>query len=151
MYTKQELKQLRKDFWDQFKTWSGYKRARKGKKGRWLMNETGIKQVKLKFHFDEHLAYTGIEIDTRNREKRTFLWHKLESLRKLLDEKAGFPLDWEKDSEIEGPRKISRIYSRLNEVSIYNRKDWKAVNDFFYQRMSIFEDFFLEYRDSLKH
>ena len=70
MYTKEEAKNLRRQFWDSFKTWSGRKRTKKGKKGKWLMNNTGIRHLKLKFHFDEECALVALEIDTRNLEKK---------------------------------------------------------------------------------
>jgi len=151
MYTKQEAKQLRKDYWDQFKTWSGYLRIKKGRKGRWLMNDTGIRQIQLKFHFDEHFAFVGIVIHTRNLEKRLELWQKLENLQNILEQKADFPIRWEKIFMLHELKQVSGIYSSLESVTIYNRDDWKTVNDFFYKRMTLFEDFFLEYRDYLKY
>ncbi len=151
MYTKSEAKAIRQEYWNQFKTRTGALRTKKGKKGRWLMNETGIKQIHLKFHFDEHIALTGIEIETRNTEKRYDIWNKFESLRKILEEHADFPIFWEKEYRLDTSKIVSRIFSKLGDVNIYNRQDWKRVNDFFYTRMTLFEDFFLEYRDYLKH
>ncbi len=115
------------------------------------MKTTGIKQVKLKFHFDECLALTGIEIDTRNREKKLYIWEKFVSLKKNLDENADFKILWDKEYSLDTNKTVSRIFTQLDNVNIYNTSDWKKVNSFFYKTMSYFEDFFLEYRDYLKH
>ena len=151
MYSKEEAKKLREDFWDQYKNWSRRKRNRKGKKGRWLMNDTGIKQLKLKFHFDEKQALVGIEIDTKNMAKRLELWEKLESLKIRLEEAADFDLSWDIEYPLSDHKTVSRIFAKMDNISIYNREDWKRVNDFFYKKMTVFEEFFLEYRDYIKY
>lgn len=151
MFSKKEAKEIRLEFWNQFKKWSATLRAKKGKKGRWIMNDTGIKQVKLKFHFDKNIALTGIEIDTRNLEKRIALWEKFISLRKALNEKADFPIQWEKEYILENQKTVSRIFSRLDNVNIYKREDWKKVNSFLYKTMTLYEDFFLEFCDYIKY
>lgn len=151
MYTREEAKKIRETFWNQFKSWSAGKRSRKGKKGRWIMNDTGIRQLKLKFHFDDQFALAGIEIDTRNLEKRLELWEKMESLKPRLEEKADFTLQWEIEYRITEYRTVSRVYSILPGVNIYDRQSWKQVKAFLYERMTVFEEFFLEYRDYLKY
>lgn len=150
MYTKEEAKKIRMDFWSQFKSRSARLRQKAGKKGRWMMNDTGMRQVRLKFHFDEHMALVAIEVDTRNMDKRIDLWTKLESLAKRLDEAAPFDLTWDMEYWLSPKKSVSRIYAKLDQVSIYNKEDWKNVNEFFYSRMSVLEDFFTEYRDYLR-
>ena len=151
MYSKEESKIIRKEYWDKFKAWSGRKRIKKGKKSKWLMNETGIKQVKLKFHFDEDIALVAIEIDTRNLDKRFELWNKLESLKSRIEEEIPFPLTWDIEYKLSEGKTVSRIYTLINDVNIYNKECWKEVNDFFYQKMTSLEDFFIHYRDHIKY
>jgi hypothetical protein len=150
MYSKEESKKIRLQFWNRFKAWSGRKRNKLGMKGKWLLNDTGIKQLKLKLHFDENKAQAGIEIDTRNLDKRIEIWEKMESLKVLLMRKVSFPLTWEFDYPLENGKTVSRVYDQLNEVNIYDPACWKKVNEFLFSRMIIFEAFFLEYKDFLK-
>lgn len=151
MYAKDELKNTREEFWNEFKSWSGGKRIKAGKHGKWIMNDTGIKQLKLKFHFDDKIALAGIEIDTRNLDKRIELWDKLEKTKKLLEEKLSGQLFWEMEYLLEVNKTVSRVYCRIENVSIYDRPCWKRVNDFFFSKMTGFEDFFLEYKDYFKY
>lgn len=151
MYSKEEAKDIRKLYWDKFKSWSGRKRIRKGKKGKWLMNETGIKQLRLKFHFDHEQALVAIEIDTRNLEKRFELWNKLESLKKRMEEEISFALEWTIEYPISENKTVSRVYTRMTDVSIYKKECWKEVNDFFYTKMSALEDFLLKYLEHIKY
>lgn len=151
MYSKEESKIIRKEYWDKFKAWSGKKRIRNGKKGKWLMNETGIRQVKLKFHFDEKMALVAIEIDTRNLDKRFELWNKLEALKTRTLEEIPFPLTWDLECKLSDDKSVSRIYIQKNNVNIYNRECWREVNDFFYKKMTALEDFYLNYFEYLKY
>jgi hypothetical protein len=151
MYSIEEAKLIRKEYWDKFKSWSGRKRTMEGKKGEWLMNDTGIKQMKLKFHFDETIALVAIEIDTRNPEKRIELWNKLESLKNKIEEEIPFPLVWDIDYPLSETKSVSRIYTQITGISIYKKKCWGKANNFFYKKMNSLEDFFLKYKDYIKY
>jgi hypothetical protein len=151
MYAKDETKNTREEFWNEFKAWSGGKRVKAGKPGKWIMNDTGIKQIKLKFHFDDKIALAGIEIDTRNLDKRIDLWDKLEKTKTRLEEKLGSTLIWDMEYPLEVKKTVSRVYCRIENVSIYDRSNWKEVKEFFFSKMNSFEDFFLEYKDYFKY
>jgi hypothetical protein len=151
MYSKEESKKIRLHYWDRFKSWSGSKRFKQGKKAKWLMNDTGMKQLKLKFHFGEKMAQACIEIDTMNLDKRIEIWEKLESIKSILKKHASFPISWELEYELGNKKTVSRIYDQMDNVSIYDTSCWKKVNTFLYSRMSVFEDFFIEYKDYLKY
>jgi hypothetical protein len=151
MYSKDESKSIREEFWNEFKAWSGGKRVKAGKPGKWIMNDTGIKQLKLKFHFDEKKALVGIDVDTRNLDKRIELWDKLEKTKTLLEEKIGSSLIWDMEYQLEVNKTVSRVFCQIENVSVYDRASWKLVRDFFYRNMSSFEEFFLEYKDYFKY
>jgi len=151
MYSIEEAKLIRKEYWDKFKSWSGRKRIKEGKKGKWLMNDTGIKQMKLKFHFDDTIALVAIEIDTRNLEKRIELWNKLESLKNKIEEEIPFPLEWNIEYPLSENKSVSRIYAQISGISIYKKECWREVNKFFYKKMNSLEDFFLKYKDYIKY
>lgn len=151
MYTKEELKNIRLEFWNRFKEYSTLRRRQKGKPAKWIMNNTGIKQLKLKFEFDENQAVVGIDIETRNTDKRIELYDKMEKLKKILEDKLQQPLIWELDYVQASGKSISRICLKKEGVSIYNKETWPEVFPFFYKNMMKIEDFYEEFRDVLKH
>ena len=73
MFSKEESKILRLEFWDRFHKITAKRRLKSKRPAKWIMNDTGIRQLKLKFQFDEKTATVGIEIETRNlgKENRT--------------------------------------------------------------------------------
>ena len=151
MLSKDESKQLREEFWNRFRNYSSVRRKQKGKSSNWIMNYTKIPQLKLKFEFDLNKAIVGIDIETRNVDKRLSLYGKLEEFKTILETTMGTELIWELEYELENKKSISRIYLELTDVSIYNKEDWPSVFPFFYKNMMKLEKFYEEYWEVLKY
>ncbi len=92
----------------------------------------------------------GIDIETRSMDKRLELYDKLETLKKLLHEAMGTEMVWELEYERENGKSVSRIYTFIEGVEIYDRGCWGDTYKFFYSNMVKLEGFFEEYRDYLK-
>lgn len=151
MFSKEEAKALREEFWDAFRQMSDRRRRRKGLPGNWILTQTGIRALNLKFHVDRNVAQVGIDLETRNMDKRIELYEKLESLRKLLEDSMGSPMNWELDYTRENGKSVSRIYLQKEEVDIYQRDTWPVAHQFMYDNMLKLESFFNAYRDYLKY
>jgi Domain of unknown function (DUF4268) len=151
MFSKEDAKILREEFWDRFKSMSSLKRASKKLPGNWVLTHTGIKALNLRFHVDRKVAQVGIDLETRNMDKRIELYEKLESLKKLLEEAMEAPLIWELEYIRENGKSVSRIYLQMEDVDIYRRETWSEAHKFMYENMMKLESFFLEYSDYLKH
>ncbi len=151
MYSIDEKKQLRHKFWDQFKAFSNKRKLRAGKNGKWILDQTGIRQLKMKFHFDETQAWAGLEIDTRNLDKRIELYEKLEQLKNILQKAVPFELLWELETETMPGKTVSRVFMRKEGVNIYSQDCWREVSVFLYEAMNPLEQVFLEYADFIKY
>lgn len=151
MISKDEIKSLRVEFWSEFEKFSAKKKKRYRKPLKWIMNNTGIRQLKLKFEFDDSKASVGIDVETRNLDKRIDIFSKLERLKTILNKSLGHELIWELDHILPTGKSISRVCLELNNVSIYNKENWPVVFDFFYKNMTNFEKVFQEYKDYLKY
>ena len=151
MFSKEGAKQLREEFWDQFLTLSKHRRMRKRLPGDWILTQTGVKALNLKFHVDREVVQVGIDLETRNMDKRIELYEKLESLRKILEETMDEPMTWELDYLRENGKSVSRIYLQLEGVDIYESSTWPAAHEFMYRKMMKLEEFYREYRDFFKY
>lgn len=150
MFSKDEAKKMREEFWDRFKMFSSGRRARKRLPGKWMLDQTGMKPLNLRFHVDRKVAQVGIDLETRNMDRRIELYEKLESLKKLLEEAMESPLIWELDYTRENGKSVSRIYLQMEEVDIYNPETWDRAHTFMYENMMKLETFYREYSDILK-
>lgn len=150
MYTKEEAKQLREDFWEGFRRYTLPRKRSKKLPPKWIMDKTGINALSLRFSLENNNAMVSIDIETRSMDKRLELYERLEAVKKLLHETMGTELIWELDFERENSKSVSRIYTILHDVSIYERVCWGDIYRFFYKNMLKLEEFFEEYRDYLK-
>ena len=151
MFSKEEVKQLRLGFWSEFDQYTVRKKKKVRKPAKWIMNNTGIKQMKLKFDFDDSRALVGIHVETRNLDKRIDIFGKLERLKTILETAFGQALIRELDHELPNGKSISRVYVEMKNVSIYHKDDWPGVIEFFYRNMVILEKVFTKYKDYLKY
>lgn len=141
MFSKEESRQLRESFWISF----GKSFPRK-----WILYNTKIKGLSLKFHFDTKNALIALDLED-DLENRINYWEKLKSLEAILKENYLPEAIFEETYYLENNKEISRIYLPLKQkVSIHNKNSWQEVMVFFNTNMQLLESFFEEYRDFIK-
>jgi hypothetical protein len=141
MFSKEESRLLRQEFWTSF----GKSFPRK-----WILYDTKIKGFSFKFHFDTKSALVALDLED-DLENRINYWEKLVALRGILQSDYLPEVLFEEEYYLDNGKEISRIYVSLEEkVSIHNKSNWRDVMEFLNTYMSLFEAFFLEYRDLIK-
>ncbi len=140
MFSKEESRKLREEFWIAF----GKSYPRK-----WLLYKTDIKGLNLKFHFDLKKAIVSMDVDG-DLEQRIENWEKVISLKSILLAEYLPDVLFEDEYFLENGKEISRVYIEKKQVSIHNKNTWQETMVFFYDNMSQLEDFFMEYEDILK-
>jgi len=151
MYSLIEKKELREEFWNSFKTYSNKRKLRAKKPGKWIMNDTGIKGLNLKFFFDETYAWAGIEISSKNFDKQIELFDKFEKLKSMLEKAVPQKLTWELEAKTETNVSVSRVSAKIEKVNIYDKNCWSTVFPFLFSVMAPIEEIFREYYDYLKY
>ncbi|WP_228851658.1 DUF4268 domain-containing protein [Aegicerativicinus sediminis] len=140
MFSKEESRKLRQEFWTSF----GKSFPRK-----WILYDTKIKGFSFKFHFDNKSALVALDIED-DLENRIKYWERLIALKSILIEEFLPNAIFDEMFILENGKEISRIYIPLEEkVSIHNKNSWQQVMVFFNSTMTKFEEFFLEYEDIL--
>jgi hypothetical protein len=141
MFSKEESRQIRQEFWTSF----GKSFPRK-----WILYNTKIKGFSFKFYFDTKSALVALDLED-NLENRINYWEKLLSLKAILSDEYLPEAIFEETYFLENGKEISRIYIPLEQkVSIHNKNSWQSVMVFFNEKMSLFEAFFNEYSDIIK-
>lgn len=141
MYSREEAKQIRQQFWTMF----GKRYDRK-----WLLYNTKIKDFALKFSFEHKKAFVSIDITHDDELLRAYYYDKLLSLKSILKDEVSQDLIFEENYYLESGKEISRVYVQLDKVKIQKQTDWPAVYEFFYENMDKLERFFLDYKDFIK-
>ncbi|MCB0463190.1 MAG: DUF4268 domain-containing protein [Flavobacteriaceae bacterium] len=141
MFSKEESRLLREEFWTSF----GKSFPRK-----WILYNTKLKGFTFKFHFDTKSALVALDLEDEL-ENRINYWEKLSALKSILTEEYLPNAIFEEAYFLDNGKEISRIYVPLNtKVSIHNKNTWQQTMEFFNKHMSLFEAFFEEYKDILE-
>lgn len=147
MFSKEESRLLRQEFWTSF----GKSFPRK-----WILYNTKLKGFSFKFHFDTKTAMVVLDLEdvpiSIGMEHRIKYWDKLISLKSILLEEFLPEAIFEEAYFLENGKEVSRVYVELNnKVSIHNKNTWREVMEFFNEEMAQFEAFFLEYKDFIEN
>lgn len=142
MFSKEEAALLRKEFWTSF----GKSFPRK-----WLLYNTKIKGVALKFVADKKEAMVCLDLEHSDELMNLLYYDQLLSLKSLLE--AELPeVIFDDAYELENGKIIHRIYIPFEEkFNIHNKNTWRACYEFFVEKMAILEAFFYEYEEVIKN
>ena len=138
MFNQEDSKKIREDFWIFF----GKRHPRK-----WMLYNTGIKDVVLKFSFDTKKALVSIDAVSNDPILRGYYYEKLESLKKLLLDEVSLKLIFDAHYTLDSGKTVSRVYLVKEGVSIHNKNSWPEVFEFFNKNMDTLETFFIDYKD----
>lgn len=138
MFSKEESRQIRQEFWTSF----GKSYPRK-----WMLYNTKIKGLSFKFYFDTKKALVALDLED-DLDNRVNCWEKLMALKSILINEYLSEAIFEEIYFLDNGKEISRIYVHLQEkVSIHNKNSWQTTMVFFNENMSLFEAFFKKYND----
>jgi hypothetical protein len=141
MFSKEESRLLREEFWTSF----GKSFPRK-----WILYNTKLKGFSFKFHFDTKSALVALDLED-DLENRINYWEKLTALKSILTEEFLPNAIFEEAYILENGKEISRIFVALDDkVSIHNKNTWQKTMEFFNKNMNLFEAFFEEYKDVIE-
>lgn len=141
MFSKNEAKQLRQEFWISFG---------KSFPRNWILYNTNVKGLSFKFHFDTKTAYVALCFDM-DPEKQTSYWDKIISHKSILESDFFADILFEKQFQVSDEKNLSAVVVSIkSKVSIHNKDTWKSTMEFLNGSMIIFEDFYTLYENTIK-
>jgi len=150
MYPKDHAKQQRLEFWRKLENRTRRMPGQKGIARKWILDNTGIKGLDLRFDVTRQYAIVALEINHRDENRRLMLYAKLDACKTIFEETFGAPLTWELTFEKEDGRHASRVYVKTD-ADIYNEEKWPNLFKFLIDNMVRMENAFLEVKDFLKY
>jgi hypothetical protein len=150
MYSKEEAKQLRMEFWKKLETRSRRLPGQKGRARKWILDRTDIKGLDLRFDVSREQATVALEINHRNENRRLALYEKLESCKSIFEESFGQALVWDFLYEKQPGKLVCRVYVSM-QADMYQEEEWPDIFKFLLYNMISMEKAFLEVKDFLKY
>jgi len=151
MFSKEESKALRLEFWNRFKAISQQERGKRGLKRNWMLKQTGVKGLTLRYNVDREHVAVGYEIYFKDKFREALLMESFEGIKHLLEEKLDEVLIWDDAFVTEEGRKCARIYVQMQGVDIFKKADWEKMWTFMMKNMFIMEQFFVDFREFIEN
>lgn len=150
MLTKEERKIQSIQFWTQFDDYCETLPELKGRKKKWILHDTKISHIDLKFDLSKNSAIVAIEINHKSEFRRLQAFEQLERYRSLLNEGFSTDLTWDFCYLNANDQEVCRIYIEKPDLDLYNTNDWKDIQQFLAANMLIAQNNFLEIQESLQ-
>ena len=149
MFSKEEAKQLRLEFWQKLANKTRRLPGQKGRKRLWILGNTGIKGLDLRFDVGREKIIVALEINIKNEDKRLALYEKLEAAKGIFEGEFGESLIWDYAYVKDNGREVCRVYVE-RPGDMYQKETWTEIFTFMIDRMIRLEKAFLEVKDYLK-
>jgi hypothetical protein len=141
MYSKDAASQLRQQFWTTFGQYIAPHPSADGLKINWVNYKTGIKHLYFKMDADKRHATICIEIAHPDKEIQELMMEQFTAYKTMLINTLNEPWDWQLHHLTDDGKTISRIYTQLNNVSIFKQEDWPQLISFFKPRIIALDEF----------
>lgn len=150
MYSKEEAKNIRKKFWDTFGKRCEIVPELICRKKKWILYDTKITGIDLKFDAGRQSAEVIIEINNKSESRRLQIYEALEKYKVILEQDFEDGLIWDYCFTRESGQEVCRIYEKMMNIDIHKQKQWPDIYNFLIENMLRLETNFLEIRDVLK-
>jgi len=141
MYSKAEATQLRQAFWTTFGQYMAPVPSFDGWPVSWINYKTGLKHVYFRMQADNRRASIAIELTHPDAGVRELFFEQFQELKTLLHETLGEPWRWELHATDVNGLPLSRIYTEMQPVNLFNRDDWPTLISFFKPRLVALDEF----------
>ncbi|MCB0637495.1 MAG: DUF4268 domain-containing protein [Lewinella sp.] len=141
MYTREQARQLRQEFWTAFGQYLAPHPSATGQKVNWINYKTGYRSLYFRMDADRDRAYIGIVMAQRDPDLQQLFYEQFLELRGPLHGLLDEAWQWEEDATDEHGRAIRQIYTTQAPVNIFRKEDWPAIIAFLKPRILALDEF----------
>lgn len=149
MYSKDEKKQLKIDFWNQFKVHMQKTRSSNGRRMNWLAYPSEVKDLYIRADADENGARLTFDIQAKDAGVRQILWEQLYELKNVLEQEMGTDGIWIENASSDVVPVFNRIVWERTDLNFYNLQDHPEIINFLADRFIHFDAFYQDFKDIL--
>lgn len=144
MYSKEESKSLRKEFWTTFGVYMKKYNKVYHNKIRWVNYNTRCKDIYLRLDIDKKNAFFSFDIQHKDEGMRAIFYEQFQELKAVITESFEHKLTWDPLYYNEFGE-LSRIYVELPNVSVFNKNTWQESFQFMEKNIVSGHDFWEDF------
>ena len=150
MYSKDELKNLKLEFWESFAAFCEVQPYLRGRKKIWTLYDTKVKGVELKFDATREGAFVILEVNHRGEEARLEMFERLTWYKDTLETDFPEGLTWDICFVRDTGKQVARIYTSKSGIDFHRRQDWGEFFSFIASQMYLLERIFMSIAEYLR-
>ena len=150
MYSKDELKNLKLEFWESFAAFCEVQPYLRGRKKMWALYDTKVKGVELKFDATRDGAFVILEVNHRGEEARLEMFERLTWYKDTLEMDFPEGLIWDICFVRDTGKQVARIYTSKSGIDFHRRQDWGEFFSFMASQMYLLERNFMSIAEYLR-
>ena len=150
MYSKDELKNLKLEFWESFAAFCEVQPYLRGRKKTWVLYDTKVKGVELKFDATREGAFVILEVNHRSEEARLEMFERLTWYKDTLEMDFPEGLTWDICFVRDTGKQVPRIYTAKSGIDFHRRQDWGEFFSFMASQMYLLERNFMSIAEYLR-
>ena len=150
MYSKDELKNLKLEFWESFAAFCEVQPYLRGRKKTWVLYDTKVKGVELKFDATREGAFVILEVNHRGEEARLEMFERLTWYKDTLEMDFPEGLIWDICFVRDTGKQVARIYTSKSGIDFHRRQDWGEFFSFMASQMYLLERNFMSIAEYLR-
>ena len=150
MYSKAEATQLKQEFWIAFGRYISLHPNSEGQKINWVNYHTGYKHVYFRMEAAQKQASISIQLTHPDSLMRELYFDKFKSFRSMIHSALNEEWAWEQETQDEHGKTISKIYTEIKGVNIYDKTSWPEIISFFKPRIIALDEVWNEIKDAFE-
>lgn len=150
MYSKDELKTLKLEFWESFAAYCEVQPYLRGRKKIWTLYDTKVKGVELKFDASRSGASVILEVNHRGEEPRLEMFERLTWYKETIETDFSEGLTWDICFVRETGKEVARIYIAKEGLDFHRREQWGEFFLFMASQMYLLERNFMSVAEYLR-
>lgn len=147
MFSKEDLKLYKANFWDEFKSIMQKHKSADGKRINWISYPSGLKDIYIRLDADKRHAFLSIDIQSKDDGVRAIIYEQFTEMRKIMLDIMEYEAEWIEHFHITNTYEISRIWWELPDVSMFKKEDKEIIFEFLKTRLIAFDEFYSEFKD----
>ncbi len=147
MYSKEEKKQMKLEFWTSLEHELTQKGKAKGRNIAWMNYPVKIKDLYFRVEINKNNVRLCIDLQFMDDGVREVFFEQFQEFELKLNQAFNNNVYFIKDYEHDNGKTISRIYTELSNVSFFNKNDWSKMQTFIINNFLKLDDFWLEFSE----
>ncbi len=150
MFTKEEASAIKKEFWHKLAQQLENRRSASGKRINWVNYKTGVRDIYFRMEADKRTASISIDLGHEDIGIQELFYEQFLEFKTYLHNILGEEWDWKLHGTDTIGRTVSRISKTLNEVNVFNKRDWDKLISFLKPRIILLDEFWFDAKDNFE-